>query len=333
MQRAIQHAIQHAIQSAIQSAIQRTIEDGRARMRSTRSWRLRSRALELGPHTLIMGVVNITPDSFSDGGSFFHADHRADQAIAHALHLVEEGADLLDLGAESTRPGSRAGDADAVVSSEEEQARLLPVLEGVLKAQPHAVISIDTYKAETARAALAAGAEIVNDVSGFLWDPALAAVCAEFGAGVVLTHTRGRPEEWRTQPRLAPDALLGTVRDGLAASLATAQQAGIPLDAIVLDPGYGFGKRFGENYALLGRQAELLGLGCPLLAGLSRKSFLGRILAPLHGGSDAPVNARENASLAAMTAAILHGASIVRVHAVRPAVEAAHVADAILAAS
>jgi dihydropteroate synthase len=250
--------------------------------------------------------------------------------VAHGLKLIEEGADLLDLGAESTRPGSRAGGADAAVSANEEQARLLPVLEGILKRLPHAVLSVDTYKAETARAALKAGAEIINDVSGLVWDPAIAGVCAELGAGVVLAHTRGRPEEWRAQPQLEPDALLAMVRDGLAASLGAARRAGIPLDSIVLDPGYGFGKRFDENYTLLARQEELLALGRPLLAGLSRKSFLGHMLAPLFRGGGAPMAERENASLAAMTAAILNGASLVRVHAVRPAVEAARIADAIL---
>lgn len=298
-------------------------------MRNTAHWRLRTRALELGRRTLVMGVVNITPDSFSDGGSFLDAE----AAVVRCMQCIEEGADLLDLGAESTRPGSHAGAADALVGSDEEQARLLPVLEGVFKALPHAVVSVDTYKAATARAALEAGAEIVNDVSGFTWDPGIAKVCAEFGAGVVVSHTRGRPEAWRAQPQLAPHALMATVRDGLAASLAVAEQAGIAADRIVIDPGYGFGKRFSENYVLLNRQAELLTLGRPLLAGLSRKSFLGHTLAPLFDGSDAPIDARENASLAAMTAAILHGASIVRVHAVRPAVEAARIADAILAAS
>ncbi|MGA3102121.1 MAG: dihydropteroate synthase [Terracidiphilus sp.] len=297
-------------------------------MRGTAQWRLRTRTLELGRRTLVMGVVNITPDSFSDGGLFFSPE----AAVAHGLKLIEEGADILDLGAESTRPGSRAGSANAAVSVDEEQARLLPVVEGILKRLPRAVVSVDTYKAATARAALATGAEIVNDVSGFTWDPAITEVCAEFHAGVVLSHTRGRPEEWRAQPQLEPDALLATVREGLATSLAAAERAGIPSDATVLDPGYGFGKRFGENYTLLARQSELLELGRPLLAGLSRKSFLGHMLSPLFGGEPAPIADRENASLAAMTAAILHGASIVRVHAVRPAVEAARIADAILAA-
>jgi dihydropteroate synthase len=175
--------------------------------------------------------------------------------------------------------------------------------------------------------------EIVNDVSGFQWDAEMASVCAEAGCGVVLMHTRGRPEEWRAQPQLDPDELLATVRAGLAESLKAAAAAGIPPHAVLLDPGYGFGKRFDENYFLLARQAELLSLGRPLVAGVSRKSFLGRTLAPLHGGSDAPIEARETASLAALVAAILHGASIVRVHAVRPAVEAARIADAVLAAA
>ncbi len=301
--------------------------------RTPGTWRLRTRALELGRRTLVMGVVNITPDSFSDGGRFIGPE----DAVTHALKLLDEGADLLDLGAESTRPGSPAGGAVGTetapaVSAEEEQARLLPVLQRILAARPDAIVSVDTYKAATARAALAAGAEIVNDVSGFLWDSGLAPVCAEFGCGVVLMHTRGRPEEWRAQPQLEPDELLAEVRAGLSASLSTAAAAGVGAEAIVLDPGYGFGKRFDENYALLAQQAELLELGRPLLAGLSRKSFLGRTLAPLHGGQDAPADAREAASGAALVAAILHGASIVRVHSVRPAVEAARIADAVLAA-
>jgi len=298
-------------------------------IRAPAAWQLRSRTLELGERTLIMGVINITPDSFSDGGLYLAT--RA--AIARAAQLLDEGADLLDLGAESTRPGSLAGTTSPAVSADQEQARLLPVLEGILGARPGAVVSVDTYKASTARAALAAGAEIINDVSGLAWEPAVATVCAEFGAGLVLMHTRGRPEAWRTQPELDSDSVLETVRGGLSTSFAAARGAGIPSSAVVLDPGYGFGKRFNENYALLARQHELLTLGRPLLAGLSRKSFLGHTLAPLHDGQSAPVDARENASLAALTAAILQGASIVRVHAVRPAVEAARIADAILAAS
>jgi dihydropteroate synthase len=314
-------------------------------MRAMMPWQLRTRTLELGRRTVVMGIVNVTPDSFSDGGCFLDPE----KAVAHAMQLLDEGAEILDLGAESTRPGSRAGGAAGspqaplvhpndedlslgtpAVSADEEQARLLPVLEGILRARPEAIISVDTYKAATARAALAAGAEIVNDVSGFAWDPEMAGVCAAFKAGVVLMHTRGRPEEWRSQPQQASDEVLASVRAGLEASLAAAAGAGIAVETIVLDPGYGFGKGFDGDYALLARQAELLSLGRPLLVGLSRKSFLGRTLAPLFGGNDAPAGARETASLAAMVAAILHGASIVRVHAVRPAVEAALIADAIL---
>jgi dihydropteroate synthase len=302
--------------------------------RRVSNWPLRTRSLELGRRTLVMGVINITPDSFSDGGLFL--DPAA--AVAQSLRHLDEGADLIDLGAESTRPGSRAGGvSDAAggpaVSGEEEQARLLPVIEKVIAARPDAILSVDTYKACTARAGLNAGAEIVNDVSGFNWDSEMASVCAEFRAGAVLMHTRGRPEEWRAQPQLPADELLATVRLGLESSLAAAARAGISKEAIVLDPGYGFGKRFDENYALLSRQSELLSLGLPLLAGVSRKSFLGHTLSPLHGGVQAPVAEREIAGIAALVGAILNGASIVRVHSVRPAVEAALIADAILAAS
>jgi dihydropteroate synthase len=297
-------------------------------------WRLRTRTLALGRRTLIAGVVNITPDSFSDGGRFL--DPAA--AIAHGISLLDEGADLLDLGAESTRPGSNAGlrpaaegsEAGHGLSTDQEQARLLPVLEGILAARPEAIVSVDTYKAATARAACLAGAEIVNDVSGFHWDADMAEACAGAGCGVVLMHTRGRPDEWRTQAQLSPDELLGSVQAGLQASLARAEAAGIRLEAVVLDPGYGFGKRLDENYTLLARQAELLQLGRPLLAGLSRKSFLARTLAPLYAGRDAPLDARETASVAALVTAILHGASLVRVHSVRMAAEAARIADAVL---
>ncbi len=292
-------------------------------------WKLRTRTLELGVRTLVMAVVNITPDSFSDGGSFLSTE----AAVRRSMKCLEEGADILDLGAESTRPGARAGSPEAAVSAEEEQARLLPVLAGVLKERPYTVISVDTYKATTARAALRAGAEIINDVSGFAWDPSLALVCSTTGAGMVLMHTRGRPEEWRAQERLPAEAVMELVREGLKMSLGTAHAAGVRKEAIVLDPGYGFGKRMEENYSLLARQRELLGLGRPLMAGLSRKSFLGNTLSSLYGGKAAPVEARETASVAALTAAILNGASIVRVHNVRPAVEAARIADAVLAAA
>ena len=171
--------------------------------RSLAQWKLRTRTLELGRRTLICGVVNVTPDSFSDGGRFLEPA----AAITHALQLLDEGADLLDLGAESTRPGSRVGNSsDAhsapAVGATEEQTRLLPVLEGILKVRPNAILSVDTYKADTARAALANGAQIINDVSGLNWDQDLAGVCAQTGCGVVLMHTRGRPDEWAAQAQL-----------------------------------------------------------------------------------------------------------------------------------
>lgn len=301
--------------------------------RSEAVWRLRSRSLQLGRRTLVMGIVNITPDSFSDGGRYLALE----KAVAHCVRLLEDGADLLDLGAESTRPGSRAGglpgsDDAPAVSADQEQERLLPVVEGILRLRPDAILSVDTYKSATARAAVAAGVEIVNDVSGFTWDEEMAAVCAQSGCGVVLMHTRGRPDDWSSQERLSPEALQLEVRSGLSASMQRALQAGIALEAIVLDPGYGFGKRFEENFALLARQRELLELGRPILAGLSRKSFLGRALAPLYDGADAPIEGRDTASLAAQAIAILQGASIIRSHAVRPAAEAALIADAVLAA-
>ena len=289
-----------------------------------------------------MGVVNVTLDSFSDGGQFL--DSRlldSGRAVEHALRLLDEGADLLDLGAESTRPGAVAGDPlTAAVSAEEEQARLLPVLEAVLKERPGTMISVDTYKAATARAAVAAGAEIVNDVSGFTWDEEMVAACEELRCGVIAMHTRGTPQEWSRQTRLAGEELISIVRGGLVESMRVAEAHGIDRAALVLDPGYGFGKRGEENYALLARQAELLELGRPLLAGLSRKSFLDRTVQSRVVGADVQglVSAKagessiETASVAALVTAILQGASIVRVHVVRAAVEAAAIADAVLAA-
>jgi dihydropteroate synthase len=292
--------------------------------RSEFLWQLRTRSLALGARTLVMGVLNVTPDSFSDGGLY----HDVGDAVAHGLRMLDEGADFLDVGGESTRPGLSEG-----LSVEAEQERVLPVIATILKARPEAVISIDTYKAPTARVAVDAGAEIVNDVSGFLWDREMAATCVGLGCGVVLMHTRGRPDEWRSQPRLADDEVLPLVKHELGDRLQAALDAGISRERIVLDPGYGFGKHFGENYALLARQAELRELGQPLLAGVSRKSFLARTLRPLYGGADAPMDGRLYPTLAATVAAILAGADLVRVHDVRTAVEAARIADAILAAT
>jgi dihydropteroate synthase len=293
-------------------------------LRSPRDWKLRTRALSLGKRTLIMGVLNTTPDSFSDGGAFLTPA----TAIEHALAMLEEGADIVDIGGESTRPGKHMP-----LDATEEIDRVVPVLEGILHHRPDSILSIDTYKSETAAAALRVGAEIVNDVSGFLWDEAMAAVCAATGCGVVLMHTRGRPEEWRSLPDLEPRQVVPLVKRALQQRLRSAQDAGVDRDRILLDPGFGFGIIREQNYSLLAGLENLAGLGQPLLAGVSRKSFLGRTLAPLNGGVDAPVGRREAASLAAVTATILAGAHVVRVHDVRESREAAAVADAILAAS
>ncbi len=297
-------------------------------MRPRFTWRLRTRSLELGPRTIVMGVLNVTPDSFSDGGRFLQRD----QAVGHALRMLDEGADIVDIGGESTRPGSRAVETEAEqytgIPAEEELRRVLPVIEDIRRERPQALLSIDTYKAGVARQAVAAGAEIVNDISALRWDAAMAPTMAELGCGVVLMHMRGRPQEWRKLPPLSDGVAL--VSRELREWSESAMRAGIARERIVVDPGFGFGKNFGENYPLLAHFSELHGLGLPLLAGVSRKSFLGRTLA--RDGKDAPPDERMFGSVAATVACILQGAHIVRVHDVKPAAEAAKIADEILAA-
>jgi dihydropteroate synthase len=286
-------------------------------------WRLRTRSLELGTTTRVMGILNVTPDSFSDGGSLRSVDH----AVEVALRMFADGAAIVDIGGESTRPG-----ASGTISTQHEIDRVLPVIEGIGRAKPDALLSIDTYHAVTARTAIDAGAEIVNDVSGLLWDDAMGAMCAELQCGVVLMHARGRPIDWKSLPRLKPDEVLPLVKRELGERRDAAIGAGILRERIVLDPGFGFGKMQDANYPLLCGLRELAKLGQPMLAGISRKSFLGHTLAPLYGVANAPVSAREHATLAATTIAILMGASVVRVHQVRETVEAAMIADAALAA-
>jgi dihydropteroate synthase len=292
-------------------------------VRSRCDWKLRTRSLPLGERTVVMGVLNTTPDSFSDAGAF----STPAAAIEHALAMFEQGADIVDIGGESTRPGKRKP-----LDVREEIDRILPVIKGILRHHPQAILSIDTYKSQTAAAALDAGVEIVNDVSGFLWDEAMAQVCVAARCGVVLMHTRGRPEEWSSLPALDPRQVVPLVRQALAQRLQQAVEAGIEREQVVLDPGFGFGIIHDQNYSLLAGLEDLGTLGQPLLAGPSRKSFLGKTLAPLNKGVEMPVDRRGNASLAAVTAAILAGAHLVRVHDVRPTREAAHIADAILAA-
>jgi dihydropteroate synthase len=299
--------------------------------RSRYKWQLGGGVLELGQSTLVMGVVNVTPDSFSDGGRF----GTPDTAIEHALRLLDEGADILDIGGESTRPGVKVG-AKADVSAEQEIERVLPVIKGVLWERPEAVVSIDTYKAQTARAAVGSGARIVNDVSGLTWDPEMARAVAELKCGVVLMHTRGMPEEWKSLPPLEDP--FTTVLSGMDAAAKRAATAGIARERIVLDPGLGFGKKMDDNYPLLAHFGEFAKLGFPLLAGPSRKSFVGRTVGQRLAGIrakeavDQPADQRLFGTLAAVTACVLQGAHIVRVHDVGPAVEAVAVADAILAA-
>jgi dihydropteroate synthase len=293
-------------------------------MRAVFQWSLGARTLELGKRTLIMGIVNVTPDSFSDGGLYLDSE----KAATHALQLLDEGADIIDVGGESTRPGAKVAVSAAAVSEEEELRRVLPVIAALKQQRTDAVISIDTYKASVARAAVAAGAEIVNDVSGLRWDSQMARTIAEIKCGVVLMHMRGRPEEWRTLP--PPGDIVLLVKRELREWAEAAILVGVRRERIAIDPGFGFGKNFEQNYPLLARFQELQSLGFPLVAGTSRKSFLGRTLAK--DGKDAAVADRLYGNLAAHTALILKGAHILRTHDVKAAVEAARVADAILEA-
>jgi dihydropteroate synthase len=276
-----------------------------------------------------MGVLNVTPDSFSDGGRYLQPQ----AAVEHGLQMLADGADIIDIGGESTRPGVETVRNDCLqpgaVAADEELQRVLPVVEGIVHAAPEAVVSVDTYKAEVARRALAAGAEIVNDISALRWDRDMLRVVAESGCGVVLMHSRGRPDEWKTLPRLGAAIVALSCRE-LNAWTTAAERNGIARDRIVLDPGFGFGKDGRENYQLLARLEELQRLGYPLLAGTSRKSFIGRSIS----GTPEPVapERRLYGTLATVAACILKGAHIVRVHDVQAARETAVVCDEILGA-
>ncbi|MGI4758423.1 MAG: dihydropteroate synthase [Janthinobacterium lividum] len=288
-------------------------------------WMLRTRSIALGHKTRVMGIVNVTPDSFSDGGE--HAT--TERAVAHALQLLDDGADIVDIGGESTRPGSAAATAEAI-SAAEEQDRVLPVIAGILKARADALISVDTYCAETARAAVQAGAEIVNDVSGGLWDAEMFATWAALHCGVVVMHTRGLPSAWATQAPLAKESVMQVVLEGLQERVQAAAVAGIPRDRIVADPGFGFGKRGTENWGMLAKFASFQELDLPLMAGLSRKGFLASGLTATDADA---TQTRDALTHAADLAAILGGAHLLRVHDVRGAVQSASVADAVLNAN
>jgi dihydropteroate synthase len=277
--------------------------------------KLASRTLCLGQRTLVMGVLNVTPDSFSDGGKFLDPQ----RAIEHALAIERAGADLLDIGGESTRPGSSGTPA------EEELARILPVLEG-LGGRLKIPISIDTQKAEVAEAAIAAGAEIINDISGLKNDPRLAGVAARNRVPLILMHMRGQPRSMQEGP-FARNVIQDVSR-GLRASAAIAREAGVAKSQLIVDPGIGFGKSFSQNYELLAKLPELAKLGFPLMVGTSRKGFLGATLGC--NGKPAPPEERIWGTAATVTACILGGAHIIRVHDVLEMVQVARVADCLL---
>ena len=272
----------------------------------------------LGKRTLVMGVLNVTPDSFSDGGKFFSVE----QAVTGALEMERDGADLLDIGAESTRPGSKG------ISAEEELRRLLPVLEG-LRGRLKIPISVDTQKVEVAEKSLGAGAEWINDISGLNNDPRMAEVAARHKVPVILMHMRGTPRTMQKKP-FAKDAVRD-VTAGLRESVEKARRAGVAKSQIVVDPGIGFGKSHAQNYELIARLPELAKLGFPILVGTSRKGFLGVTLADAEGK---PATAEERiwGTAATVTASILNGAHVVRVHDVKEMVLVAKVADCLLEA-
>ena len=268
-------------------------------------------SLALGERTLIMGVINVTPDSFSDGGRLLDAA----AAIDAGVRMADEGADLIDVGGESTRPGAEPLEAS------EERRRVLPVIEG-LAAKVRVPLSIDTYKAATAEAALGAGASLVNDVSGLRYEPNLGEVAARHRAVLVLMHTRGRSKDMYQQASYHD--VVAEVLDELRESMAFAGKAGVPSERIILDPGLGFAKEAAHSYEVLARLSEFAELGRPLLVGPSRKSFLAKPI-----GTQVPAADRDWPTAAAVAAAVLAGADIVRVHAVREMVQVVRVADEI----
>jgi dihydropteroate synthase len=277
-------------------------------------WKLKNRSLVYGQRTLVMGVLNVTPDSFSDGGKFFSFD----AAFAQATQMIEEGADIIDVGGESTRPGS------AFISEQEELTRVLPVIER-LASSGAVPISIDTTKAVVARAALQAGAEIINDISGLRFEPAIADTAAEANAGLLLMHSRGTPKDMQQIP-FANDIFADVVQ-GLRLSTSIAEQHGVVRDSIAIDPGIGFGKSVAQNLELIANLDQLARefSDLPLVIGTSRKSFLGKLL----GG--APADERLYGTIATVVASVLNGAHIVRVHDVKATVEAVRVSDSLKA--
>jgi dihydropteroate synthase len=277
-----------------------------------REWKIGRRILPYGERTLVMGVLNVTPDSFSDGGQFLLLD----QAIAHAEQMIAEGADIIDIGGESTRPGSE------FVSEQQEMDRVIPVIERLI-AKASVPISIDTTKSSVARAALKAGAEIVNDISGLRFDPAIADEVAGAKAGLVLMHSRGTPKVMQQLPPV--EDIVSEVVVSLRESIRVANERGVPAENIAIDPGIGFGKTVEQNVELIAKldQIVITFAEFPIMIGTSRKSFLGKLL------SGAPADQRLYGTIASVTASVMNGAHIVRVHDVKATVEAVRVVDAI----
>ena len=278
----------------------------------TREWQIKDRSLPIGERTLIMGVLNVTPDSFSDGGEFFSPD----KAVEHAEQMIAEGADIIDVGGESTRPGGEP------ITPKEERARVVPVIAALAK-RSATPISIDTTKSEVARAALDAGAAIVNDISALRFDFYVADEVARTGAGLVLMHSRGTPA---TMHRLPPVAdIIAEVTSSLRSSINMAERRGVKRESLVIDPGIGFGKSQEQNVELIAKLDQVTNAfpDLPLLIGTSRKSFIGKVLDGL------PADQRLYGTLATITAAILRGADIVRVHDVKETVETVRLADAV----
>ena len=278
-----------------------------------REWKLARRSLGYGERTLIMGVLNVTPDSFSDGGKFLSLDN----AVAHAERMIREGADIIDVGGESTRPGSE------FVSDDEELRRVIPVIEKLAPISP-VPISIDTTKPSVARAACEGGAEIINDISGLRFDPALGAVAKSVQAGLLLMHSRGTPKDMQQIP-FAADVFADVV-NGLRQSVSIAEQFGVARESIAVDPGIGFGKSVEQNLEIVRRLRDLSREfdDLPIVIGTSRKSFLGKLL------NGAPADERLYGTIATVVASVLNGAHIVRVHDVKETMEAVRVGDAIM---
>ena len=271
--------------------------------------RCRKRTFTLGERTLLMGILNITPDSFSDGGLYFNKE----KAIAHGLRIVEEGADLIDIGGESTKPGSKP------LSLEEELSRVIPVIESLVK-EVDIPISIDTYKSKVAQKAMEAGAEIINDISGLNFDPDLAKVAAKRNAPLILMHIRGTPETM--QKDVHYDSLFSEILQCLKDSIQKAENAGLDNEQIIIDPGIGFGKTLEDNLLIIKNLSEFRVLGKPILLGTSRKSFIGKIL-------NTEVEDRLEGTLSSIAIGVLNGAHIIRCHDVLQAKKAIAIADAI----